>query len=250
MNVIEEIRVDSTPVTDPKGLTERQDEVLKFIRKSVTERGHPPTLREIGAHMGLRSTNAVNDLLRALERKGYLVREEIKPSAKQHGALTKEQNERIRAALKQVLALDRFAGQASHVAMELGVDQSTIAGFLGGRQGTSFQVAQGIARLLGCSVTELVTGIAPAVPQRQGDDEYPSRARVLAMADAKGVDRAAVAALRLERLKGEDPGDEYWTKRLVELITQSKRLDAELKRAETPAELAAFGEPEEDVEKD
>jgi repressor LexA len=52
--------------------------VLDFIRSSITDRGYPPTLREIGARMGIRSTNGVNDHLRALERKGYLTREDMK----------------------------------------------------------------------------------------------------------------------------------------------------------------------------
>ena len=55
--------------------------VLDFIRSSITDRGYPPTLREIGAKMGIRSTNGVNDHLRALERKGYLTREDMKSRA-------------------------------------------------------------------------------------------------------------------------------------------------------------------------
>jgi repressor LexA len=55
--------------------------VLDFIRQSITDRGYPPTLREIGARMGIRSTNGVNDHLRALERKGYLTREDMKSRA-------------------------------------------------------------------------------------------------------------------------------------------------------------------------
>jgi len=64
-----------------QGLTQRQQMVLDFIRQSITERGYPPTLREIGARMGIRSTNGVNDHLRALERKGYLTREDMKSRA-------------------------------------------------------------------------------------------------------------------------------------------------------------------------
>jgi repressor LexA len=64
-----------------QGLTERQQQVLGYIRQSITERGYPPTLREIGAFMGIRSTNGVNDHLRALERKGYLTREDMKSRA-------------------------------------------------------------------------------------------------------------------------------------------------------------------------
>ncbi len=64
-----------------QGLTARQHQVLAFIRQSILDRGYPPTLREIGAHMGIRSTNGVNDHLRALERKGYLTREDMKSRA-------------------------------------------------------------------------------------------------------------------------------------------------------------------------
>ena len=56
--------------------TDRQDAVLRFVARHHHEQGCPPTLREIGEHMGIRSTNGVNDHLKALERKGYLVRRE------------------------------------------------------------------------------------------------------------------------------------------------------------------------------
>src|SRR5947208_16806666 len=61
--------------------------VLDFIRSSIADRGYPPTLREIGARMGIRSTNGVNDHLRALERKGYLTREDMKSRALRPTAL-------------------------------------------------------------------------------------------------------------------------------------------------------------------
>jgi len=59
-------------------LTDRQRAVLDYIETSIHARGYPPTLREIGNHLGIRSTNGVNDHLRALERKGYLTREDMK----------------------------------------------------------------------------------------------------------------------------------------------------------------------------
>src|SRR3954463_8806165 len=64
-----------------QGLTDRQQQVLHYIRQSIHDRGYPPTLREIGNFMGIRSTNGVNDHLRALERKGYLTREDMKSRA-------------------------------------------------------------------------------------------------------------------------------------------------------------------------
>ena len=62
-------------------ITDRQRMVLDFIRASIAERGYPPTLREIARHMGIKSTNGVNDHIRALERKGMLVREDMKSRA-------------------------------------------------------------------------------------------------------------------------------------------------------------------------
>lgn len=69
-----------TDVARP-ALTERQAQALKYISDCLVDRGYPPTLREIGEHMGIKSTNGVNDHLKALERKGYLAREELKSRA-------------------------------------------------------------------------------------------------------------------------------------------------------------------------
>jgi len=66
-------------MTEP--LTERQEKILSFIKKSIQDQGYPPTIREIGEHFGIRSTNGVNDHLKALERKGYLMRGELKSRA-------------------------------------------------------------------------------------------------------------------------------------------------------------------------
>ncbi|MDI7267962.1 MAG: transcriptional repressor LexA [Myxococcota bacterium] len=63
------------------GLTRRQQTVLEFIQTSIRRDGYPPTLREIGAHFGIRSTNGVNDHLRALEKKGFLTRKDMKSRA-------------------------------------------------------------------------------------------------------------------------------------------------------------------------
>jgi repressor LexA len=62
-------------------LTSRQREILDFISSSIVERGFPPTLREIGEHFQIRSTNGVNDHLKALEKKGHLRREDLKSRA-------------------------------------------------------------------------------------------------------------------------------------------------------------------------
>jgi repressor LexA len=64
-----------------QGLTPRQRQILTFITRRIEEQGYPPTIREIGEEMGIRSTNGVNDHLKALERKGYLRREGLKSRA-------------------------------------------------------------------------------------------------------------------------------------------------------------------------
>ncbi len=63
------------------GLTGRQLEVLRFIAREIEERGYPPTIREIGEALDIRSTNGVNDHLKALARKGFLSRDPVKSRA-------------------------------------------------------------------------------------------------------------------------------------------------------------------------
>ncbi len=62
-------------------LTERQRTILDVIRASVTSRGYPPSIREIGDAVGLTSTSSVAHQLRTLERKGYLRRDANRPRA-------------------------------------------------------------------------------------------------------------------------------------------------------------------------
>lgn len=64
-----------------RGLTARQKQILDFITERIQAQGFPPTIREIGEKMGIRSTNGVNDHLKALERKGFLIREGLKSRA-------------------------------------------------------------------------------------------------------------------------------------------------------------------------
>lgn len=64
------------PVRSRRPLTDRQASILAWIGDFIVNRGMPPTLREIGAAFGIKSTNGVNDHLRALERKGYVTRGE------------------------------------------------------------------------------------------------------------------------------------------------------------------------------
>jgi repressor LexA len=57
-----------------KGLTKRQETILRFIIESIRDLGYPPTIAEIGEEFGISSTNGVNDHLLALDKKGYIER--------------------------------------------------------------------------------------------------------------------------------------------------------------------------------
>lgn len=58
-----------------EGLTKRQREILGFIESESSRRGIPPTVREIAARFGIASPNGVACHIKALEDKGYIVRE-------------------------------------------------------------------------------------------------------------------------------------------------------------------------------
>ena len=56
-------------------LTERQHEIYDFIRDKIESRGYGPTVREIGEEFGIKSPNGVMCHLKALEKKGLIIRE-------------------------------------------------------------------------------------------------------------------------------------------------------------------------------
>ena len=60
--------------TEAPALTNRQKQILDCIRISIRDRGYPPSVREIGDTIGLKSSSSVPSHLTALERKGYLHR--------------------------------------------------------------------------------------------------------------------------------------------------------------------------------
>jgi repressor LexA len=55
-------------------LTERQKEVLAFIKDFIAEAGYPPSFREICARFGIKSPKNAGKHLKALERKGFIRR--------------------------------------------------------------------------------------------------------------------------------------------------------------------------------
>ncbi|WP_226921579.1 transcriptional repressor LexA [Georgenia subflava] len=78
--------VENTPNEQPDApgvgaVTERQRLILETIRTAVTDRGYPPSMREIGQAVGLTSPSSVKHQLGVLERKGLLRRDPKRPRA-------------------------------------------------------------------------------------------------------------------------------------------------------------------------
>ncbi|MGE5561280.1 MAG: transcriptional repressor LexA [Chloroflexota bacterium] len=63
------------------GLTERQREILDFIKRELRTKGYPPSVREIGEAIGLSSSSTVHGHLARLEEKGLIRRDPTKPRA-------------------------------------------------------------------------------------------------------------------------------------------------------------------------
>ncbi|HHW72542.1 MAG TPA: transcriptional repressor LexA [Firmicutes bacterium] len=62
-------------------LSDRQRRILDYIKSEVTAKGYPPSVREIGNAVGLRSSSTVHGHLTKLEELGYIRRDLSKPRA-------------------------------------------------------------------------------------------------------------------------------------------------------------------------
>jgi repressor LexA len=56
-------------------LTPKQQQIYDFIYRRIDERGYPPTIRDIGKEFDIKSPNGVMCHLKALEKKGHIVRD-------------------------------------------------------------------------------------------------------------------------------------------------------------------------------
>lgn len=59
-------------------LNKREEAIVKFIEKQIKVKGYPPSVREIGKAVGLKSTATVHGYLNKLEEKGYIKKEQQK----------------------------------------------------------------------------------------------------------------------------------------------------------------------------
>jgi len=103
-------------------LSERQLQVLTFIKEKVTERGYPPSVREIGEALGLSSPSTVHSHLSGLVKAGLLRRDPSKPRAIEvldpHSARAPRSKPNRQAATRDVPLLGRIAAGSPILATE------------------------------------------------------------------------------------------------------------------------------------
>jgi repressor LexA len=135
--------------TDMDEMTPRQQRIVEYIRRTVQERGYPPTVREIGEAVGLTSSSSVHAQLANLQRKGLLRKDPARPRAievagarpRGAGAVSVPILGRIAAGapvmaeehVEEYLAVpDTFAAQDEHFALRVVGDSMVGAGILDG----------------------------------------------------------------------------------------------------------------------
>jgi repressor LexA len=136
-------------LTDMDELTARQQRILEYIRRTVQERGYPPTVREIGEAVGLTSSSSVHAQLANLQRKGLLRKDAARPRAievagarpRGAGAVSIPVLGRVAAGapvlaeehVEEYLAVpDTFAAEEEHFALRVVGESMVGAGILDG----------------------------------------------------------------------------------------------------------------------
>ncbi len=62
-------------------ISAKQQQILDYIKEEILKKGYPPTVREIGETVNLKSTSSVHSHLETLEKNGYIKRDPTKPRA-------------------------------------------------------------------------------------------------------------------------------------------------------------------------
>lgn len=60
-------------------ISAKQQEILEFIKSEILNKGYPPSVRDIGEAVHLKSTSSVHAHLETLEKNGYIRRDPTKP---------------------------------------------------------------------------------------------------------------------------------------------------------------------------
>ena len=68
-------------MANTKKISQKQQEILEYLKDEILKRGYPPTVREICEKVDLKSTSSVHSHLETLEKRGYIKRDPSKPRA-------------------------------------------------------------------------------------------------------------------------------------------------------------------------
>lgn len=142
-------------------------------------------------------------------------------------SLTSQQNERVRAAVRELLAM--HDNNQTKVAPLLGVEKATLSRFLSGVHGTSSHVAMRVASLLGRNPLELLdptskSGVIPRVPAV--DPAFPSRAKAEMAARIMECAEEDIRSAIASHEGAEDPGDVYWITEFLRARDRRRRREA------------------------
>jgi repressor LexA len=128
-------------------VTARQQRILDYIQRTVTERGYPPTVREIGEAVGLTSSSSVHAQLANLQRQGLVRRDPSKPRAMELSGSVRKSGVTVPllgkiSAGAPILAQENvedylvlptgYAGEDDHFALRVGGDSMIQAGIFDG----------------------------------------------------------------------------------------------------------------------
>ncbi|HEY7563604.1 MAG TPA: transcriptional repressor LexA [Acidimicrobiia bacterium] len=110
-------------MADSSELSERQRQVLTYIRDTVAARGYPPSVREIGEAVGLSSPSTVHSHLSALVKSGFIRRDPTKPRAIEvldaaPGSKFRSSGRRHRADVREVPLVGHIAAGSPILAAE------------------------------------------------------------------------------------------------------------------------------------
>lgn len=96
-------------------LNERQRGILAFIQQRTKSQGYPPSVREIGQAVGLKSSSTVHMYLCQLEELGFIRRDPAKPRAI---IVTEEPKDTLELNVQQIPVLGKVAAGAPILAEE------------------------------------------------------------------------------------------------------------------------------------
>jgi repressor LexA len=166
-------------------ITARQRRILDFIRKTIQERGYPPTVREIGEAVGLASSSSVHAQLANLQGRGLLKRDASKPRAMEL------QGSRGRADAMNIPVLGRISAGTPMLAEENIDDHLAIPAQYGGAEG-HFALRVSGESMVGAGILD---GDVVVVKRQDSAEEGDI---VAALLPGPAEDEATVKRLRLE----------------------------------------------------